>query len=139
MYLDMKAFLKQQFKQNWEVFWKLKINNKLFQVDPSIGKRDFGGFNTRLDEIKFTRLRLGHTWLTNKYLLMGEPQPICNVCHCYLTIYHILICCPMYEEKRKHFLGNFEIKIEDVLERGDLQKNRSVINFLNATKLYGDI
>ena len=45
----------------------------------------------------------------------------------------------MYEEKGKHFLGNFDIKIEDVLERGDLQKNRSVINFLNATKLYGDI
>ena len=80
LYSDMKSFLKQKFKEEWEICWKLKLNNKLFQVDKSIGKRDFEGFKTRLEEIKLNRLRLGHSRLTNNYLLMGELQPECNVC-----------------------------------------------------------
>ena len=139
LYSDMKAFLNQVFKEKWETDWQSKLNNKLFNVDNTIGKRDFGGFNTRLDEIKFTRLRLGHTGLTNKYLLMGDFQPVCSVCNSFLTIYHILIECPKYEVKRKFIFGSYELKIGDILERGNSHNIYSVISFLKSINLYYDI
>ena len=70
---------------------------------------------------------------------MGELQPECNVCNCNLTIFHILIECPKYEVKRKHFFGNYEVKMEDILERGTLQKIVNVIRFLKAINMYSEI
>ncbi|MPD05945.1 hypothetical protein E2C01_101718 [Portunus trituberculatus] len=29
----------------------------------------------------FERLRIGHTYLTNRYLLTRDPQPFCDDCH----------------------------------------------------------
>ncbi|GFS63683.1 hypothetical protein TNIN_369851 [Trichonephila inaurata madagascariensis] len=37
--------------------------------------------SNRREQVKWTRLRLGHTRLTHRHLLFGEPPPIakCNV------------------------------------------------------------
>jgi len=43
----------------------------------------------RYDSILINRLRIGHTRLTNSYLLKGESQPVCEACHSPLTVEHI--------------------------------------------------
>jgi len=43
--------------------------------------------------IVINRLRIGHTRLTNSYLLKGENQPECQACQSSLTVKHILIEC----------------------------------------------
>ena len=136
---DIKTFLKQQVSKKWQETWNTQFNNKLFEVESGIGKIDFSGFRSRLEEIKFTRLRLGHTKITHKFRLLGEEQPECDACKCYLTIKHILVECPKYEVSRKHYFGSYEIKINEILERGSLQKIKQVMLFLKSSKLFSEI
>ena len=139
LFSDIKAFLKQQVNKKWKQTWNLEVDNKLFGVDSSIGKKDFSGFSTRLEEIKFTRLRLGHTKMTHSFRLLGEPQPECNICECPLTVKHILIECPVYEQKRIGFLGHHELNIYDILERGNFVKIKNIFNFVKEIGLFSEI
>jgi len=41
----------------------------------------------------YQHLRIGHTRLTNLYLLKGENQAECQICHSPLTVKNILIDC----------------------------------------------
>ena len=139
VFSDVKAYLKHIYKEKWESLWNLRVNNKLLQVESSVAPKNFSGFKTRLDEIKFSRIRFGHTKLTHMHHLNREPQPICQVCHCQLTIHHILVDCPQYKPKRIEFFGHSNIKIKEILQRSDITKKYSLINFLRAINLYSEI
>ena len=139
LFADIKAFLKKETVKKWQQDWNRKINNKLFSVDSTIGKRNFSGFHTRLEEIKFTRLRLGHTKLTHSFLFTADPQPRCDACFSVLSIKHILIDCPKYEPERCQFFGNYEINLRDILARGDWKKIRDILGFIKFTRLFSKI
>ena len=62
--------------------------NKLQNIMPKLGPRNPSGLSRR-DEVKFTRLRIGHTSLTHKYLLQGEEKPFCVGCNTDFTVRHI--------------------------------------------------
>jgi len=47
---------------------------------------------SRYDSVLINRLRIGHTRLTNSYLLKGENQPECQICHSPLTHFDRLPC-----------------------------------------------
>ncbi|GFN91189.1 ribonuclease hi [Plakobranchus ocellatus] len=49
------------------------------------------------------RLRVGHTWLTQSYLLKNEEQPFCNACDSLYTVRHILIECPDFQDTRRKY------------------------------------
>ncbi|MPC65066.1 hypothetical protein E2C01_059190 [Portunus trituberculatus] len=40
------------------------------------------------------QLRIGHTYLTQRYLLTRDPQPYCDDCLVPLTMRHLLEECP---------------------------------------------
>ncbi|MPC43272.1 hypothetical protein E2C01_036915 [Portunus trituberculatus] len=48
----------------------------------------------RRTQIVLARLRIGHTYLTQRYLLTRDPQPYCDDCLVSLTIQHLLVECP---------------------------------------------
>ncbi|MPC77004.1 hypothetical protein E2C01_071441 [Portunus trituberculatus] len=50
------------------------------------------------------RLRIGHTYLTNKLLLTREPQPYCDDCLVPLTVRHLLVECPSLTDLRHRYL-----------------------------------
>jgi hypothetical protein len=136
---DIKSFLKGKVSEKWKEIWSTKINNKLFEVDSSIGNNDFSRFNSRLEEIKFTRLRLGHTKMTHKFRLLSEPQPLCDMCDCYLTVKHCLIECPKYVRERTRFFGQNIFKMSDILERGNFIKINRILEFVKHAKLFSEI
>ncbi|GFN74258.1 ribonuclease hi [Plakobranchus ocellatus] len=43
------------------------------------------------------RFRVGHTWLTQSYLLKNEEQPFCYACDSLYTVRHILIECSDFQ------------------------------------------
>merc|ERR1712227_140762 len=55
----------------------------------------------REDNIKITRLQIGHTDMTHNYLYKNEPKPRCNLCAEILTVKHILLECDELKETRK--------------------------------------
>jgi len=60
---------------------------------------------SRYDSVLINRLRIGHTRLTHSYLLKGENQPECQICHSPLTVKHILIDCICFSAARQRYLG----------------------------------
>jgi len=84
--------------------WSQCTSNKLNSVQPVIG-RNRNPSLSRYDSVLINRLRVGHTRLTNSYLLKGENQPKCQMCHSPLTVEHILIDCTCFGAARQIYLG----------------------------------
>ncbi|MPC45396.1 hypothetical protein E2C01_039094 [Portunus trituberculatus] len=49
-------------------------------------------------------MRIGHTYLTQRYLLTRDPQPYCDNCLVPLTVRHLLVECPSLIELRHRYL-----------------------------------
>ena len=58
----------------------------------------------RREEVVLTRLRIGHTRLTNSYLLKREDQPFCISCNEPFTVKHFLIDCIEFSHVRPRVL-----------------------------------
>ncbi|MPC32528.1 hypothetical protein E2C01_025841 [Portunus trituberculatus] len=58
----------------------------------------------RCKQIVLARLRIGHTYLTQRYLLTRDPQPYCDDCLVLLTVRHLLVECPSFIDLRHHYL-----------------------------------
>ena len=54
----------------------------------------------RIINIVTTRTRIGHTRLIHDFLLNHDEQPTCHQCVAPLTIEHIILHYPKYQEKR---------------------------------------
>ena len=48
---------------------------------------------THRDEVVLTRLRIGHTLLTHFFKLKSQPPAEYALCHCPLTVNHLLFEC----------------------------------------------
>jgi ribonuclease HI len=107
---DLNFHIKVQGKKWLQNQWDAEDKNKLHLVDGKIGEKKYHIFKTRREEIKYNRIRLGHTRLTNRYLLVpngedGSDPPICIICNRQITIKHIFTHCPLYAETRKKKFG----------------------------------
>ena len=139
---DMKSHIKNQILSFWSEKWNSLSNNKLKNIGVKIGKFFFSNFYYRIEEIKFTRVRLGHTRLTHSYHFTRDQVPICAQCNCLYTIEHILKNCPKFRNERKNHFNNFTLSsksIEELLDRKNANKNISIINFLKSTNLFSEI
>ena len=98
-----------------------------------MGQRD----PVRLDEIKYNRMRLGHTRLTNSHLAGGEEPPLCEFCNKPITVKHILSKCPLHAEARKRFFEPYHKNFSKILSRESAEYGRKVINFLKYAEING--
>ncbi|GFO12854.1 ribonuclease hi [Plakobranchus ocellatus] len=93
---DLKPTVNSYIHTVWQENWDTEGANKLYGVLPKLGedlhKRGEGAGRKR--ETVVCTLRVGHTWLTQSYLLKNEEQPFCYVWDSLYTVRHILIECP---------------------------------------------
>ena len=85
----MKPHIKSQILNSWKEKWNNLRYNKLKNIGTEIGVKNFNHFLNRKEEIKFTRIRLGHTRLTHSFILLGEEPILCANCHISYSIKHI--------------------------------------------------
>ena len=102
-YTDMKSLTNQYIKIKMQSNWDSITENKLKNIKPKIGCVTLQGVQKREEETKLHRLRIGHTYLTHKYLLAGEDRPTCTDCQCPLTTEHVLIDCPSLDTTRQKY------------------------------------
>ena len=82
----------------------------------------------------FTRLKIGHSYLTHSHLLRSEPPPFCIGCNEQMTIEHLLVNCIDYSHIRtKHY------KTTTLEETLTLQNCKNVLAFLKEIKQYSHI
>ena len=86
---------------------------------------------SRYDSVLINRLRIGHTRLTNSYLLKAENQPECQICHSPLTVKHILIDCICFSAARQRYLG-----VDTLVELFEKVESRNMVAFIKDANFY---
>ena len=110
-YTDLKVNVNSVFKQKWQAQWNTCPDNKLFQINPTVGDFYVWTGLSRREEIVITRACIGHTYFTHSYLLKGEDMPWCIPCHCPDTVKHILLdCIDLRDTRMKYYRDVNNIK-----------------------------
>ncbi|MPD03620.1 hypothetical protein E2C01_099262 [Portunus trituberculatus] len=87
------------------------------------------------------RLRIGHTYLTQRYLLTMDPQTYCDEGLVLLTVRHLLVECPSLIELRHRYLYRYRGRdsgvyyLSKVLGPVSLAPGHDVFSFLGEASL----
>ncbi|GBN81983.1 hypothetical protein AVEN_40943-1 [Araneus ventricosus] len=101
VYADVRSAVNQWCHCQWQEKWNMETNNKLHVIKPVLSH-----WVTKLNrccDVVLTRLRIGHTRLTHKYLLFAESPPTCSHCGDILTVKHILTDCVAVNRRRLRY------------------------------------
>ena len=128
---DLLTCVNQLCVKEWQQLWNQCTSNKLYSVQP-VGGRSVSSSLGHYNSVLINRLRIGHTRLTNSYLLKRESQPLCEACHSPLTVKHILVDCICYSAARQRYFGVDTLKdvFENVASRNTIAYVKD-INFYN--------
>ena len=134
-YSDLKNAIRNLIKDKWQKNWNLQTNNKLKQIKPII--TPWPSIPCRKTDVLLTRLRIGHSRITHRHLLLREAEPTCP--HCFfsqLTIYHILAdCCGLRHLYRQYFKTSLPQLTNLIGEK----PHSAIICFLKDAGFYYDI
>jgi len=120
--------------EKWQKSWNNCTGNKLQSISPTIGIYQHFRSLSRRDAVIIYRLRIGHTRLTQTYLLSGTDQPECSACHCPLTVKHILIeCTALTSTRNKHFTAS---SMKDLFDNA---ATRNIVNFIKESHFYSTV
>jgi len=100
-------------------------------VQPVIGHHRKISSLSRHDRVVINRLRIGHTRLTNFYVLKGENQPVCQACQSSLTVKHILIDCTHLSAVRQGYF-----RVDTLKELSEIVDSRNIIAFIKDINFY---
>ena len=125
---DLKPKIKKYVREEWRKTWSLARGNKLNEIKPDLNPRRKSGLN-RINEVRLTRLRIGHTALTHGNVLKGEDRPICRKCdrNRELSVKHILVECDQLDAERSRFYSQRDLR--SLFEQVD---PRIIFEFLKA-------
>ena len=85
-YTDLVYYTKLHLREKWQFFWDQQIQSKLHAAHPELGLWPHSSQERRRDELILCRLRIGHTCLTHRHLLVGDKAPVCVSCHERLSV-----------------------------------------------------
>ena len=88
--------------EEWQTSWNNSIGNELLDIKPTIGEYQSVVQNIKKEEVVLARLRLGHTRVTQSYLLQGEEQPQCVGRDASFTVCHFLLGCGDFAHVRNN-------------------------------------
>ncbi|KAG5860674.1 hypothetical protein JTB14_028415 [Gonioctena quinquepunctata] len=131
---DIKSHLRNETIEMWQREWD-RTENKLKIVKPSIRKNTHLLTGSRRDQVVLCRLRIGHTCLTNSFMLLGVRQPRCEHCGHRLTVQHITQC--PHNELMRQRIG-IPAEIQQCLE-GNRDAERRLVQFLKIINIYHQI
>ena len=136
---DLKESIHSMVSKEWQYNWSLQLGNKLRAVRPSIHPWSYSCNPNRKADIILTRLRIGHSHLTHNFLLrsgIDRVVPQCEVCHCEMTVSHILADCPSFNNERTLCFLNGK-SLREILCNDDF--NERIIKFLKKINLFNKL
>ena len=128
---DYRQHIGAFIKSGWQSFWDEQINNKLYKIKPHLGNWPPTPKIPRRDQLVLTRAHIGHTYLTQGYLLRREECPMCVACMEVLSVDHILVHCTELGETRNNFY-----ECETLQELFQRVNPDHVLKFIKAAGLY---
>ncbi|XP_055870084.1 uncharacterized protein LOC129923389 [Biomphalaria glabrata] len=89
--------------REWQNRWEAETYSKLRQIVADVRWRPTSKGLTRRGSTTMSRLRIGHTYITHSFVLKKEEPPLCEYCDSRLTVEHILVDCPRYQDVRAKY------------------------------------
>ena len=129
-YTDLRLLIHTFIYAEWQSFWDEQVENKLHKVKPILGPCTPIYDMSRRDQLVMSRARIGHTYLTQGYLLREEEAPVCVPCREWLTVEHVLVHCQDLSDTRQHF---YECHSMADLNQINIYK---ILNFLREIGVY---
>ena len=131
---NFKPSINKYILEEWQTSWNNSIGNKLLDIKPTIGEYQSVVRNIRREEVVLARLRLGHTRVTQSYLLQGEEQPQCVGCDAPFTVRHFLLECGDFAPVRNNcfHVDNMKELFQDI-------HIDSIMTFLRQINLFNKI
>ena len=136
---DMKWVIRDHIHKKWQALWSCDLlpNNKKYKsIRKSVKHWTSSYQSCRRSEIILSRLRIGHTFYTHKFLLEGSSAPECAQCDESLSVEHILVRCSKYSIERRQFDLNGKSVAQLLGDEVDVPK---LVGFLKAIGLYTQI
>ncbi len=143
--MECRNIINERLIQQWQQEWNEDARGrKLYDIHPIIKPGIIVSLSW-IDEIKWTRLRLGHCGLASELVLVGKHRDgKCEHCGVPESVKHVLLFCPRYVgERRMLFTGLPKLGIETfslrtLLGDGLNPKERAleIIHFLKSTGLH---
>ena len=142
--LDLKRTFIQHSISKWQSNWSAQLHNKLFNIKPRVREWPSSYQNLRRNEVVLSRLRIGHTRLTHRYLMEQQPPPICPSCQTRITVPHFLIECPTYQRQRNNCFPTLRLippaeRMSFLLGDSDRLRISAVFKFLSEINIYREI
>ena len=132
-YTDYRPLVRAYVIDLWRQEWTQEPRNKLFRSGAEVNTTRSLMTSPR-DETVWTRLRIGHCYLTHGHLLRREPPPVCTHCRCIYSIRHILISCTyLHNVRQRHFSAS---SLRDLFSS---VPTRRILNFLKDIRIYHKI
>ena len=136
---DFKNSIKFYCREQWQDHWSnLRSNFKLKSIRPSVNPWTHCRMNRR-SSIILTRLRIGHTYCTHRYLMASGVErqvPRCSTCQVDLTVEHIMVICPALAIKRRANLLADKPLVDILGEHVPLEQ---LIKYLKDIDIFYDI
>ena len=131
---NFKPSINKYILEEWQNSWNNSNGNKPLDIKPTIGEYQSVVRNIRREEVVLARLRLGHTRVTNSYLLQVEEQPQCVGCDAPFTVRHILLECGDFAPVRNNcfHVDNMKDLFQDI-------HIDSIMSFLRQINLFNKI
>ena len=136
---DFRNVIRCYCRDQWQNHWSsLTSNFKLRSIRPSVHSWHHCQMNRR-SEVILTRLRIGHTYFTHKYLMTSGAErqvPQCPSCHTDITVKHFLVDCPEFlNNRRTCLLANKSLS--EIL--GEHAPVGQIVEFLKKVHLFYEI
>lgn len=96
---EFKSSTYKTLREQWNEVWTTSEPTKLHRIRTDIFEKA-PDTDQRKSQCVLTRLRIGHTNLTHRYLFERKPKPLCPTCNTVLTVEHFLIVCPEHQYTR---------------------------------------
>ena len=130
-YTDFRPLIQVFIQTGWQQFWDEQVENKLHFVKTQLGPWNPIYDMRRRDQLVMARARIGHTYLTQGYLLRGEEAPVCVSCRERLTVEHVLLFCTDLSDIRQRYH-----ECHSVNQLFKTVNIYSILNFLKETGVY---
>ena len=132
---SLLVHLKQKVEHHWNNEWKTLVKPRLLTIKNDFHKNVIPPALKRRDQVVISRIMIGHTKITHKYILTKEDQPLCERCKTTLTIDHLILQCKVYLLLRKQ-LRVKPTRKDNLMDSGT---SSILLQCLKRTKIYNNV
>ncbi|XP_069160418.1 uncharacterized protein [Procambarus clarkii] len=141
-YSDFYPVIHSSVLTRWQASWLSVTGNKLRTLKCCVSSWPSSFLRNRRWETALARLHIGHTRLTHGHLMERRPAPYCPSCIVPLTVVHVLLECPDFQDERVSCFPTAprgHLSLDRILGDSDTFDIVRLMRFCSRIGILGDI